>query len=106
MDRVFIATNVELTAEEGNDDRSLCRYEFYEILTRIAKVKFMEKGIYQTMHESLEALYQEFIIPNYDLSFDYKSWREENLWNLDIDELYRENLESLKKIFENLKKDK
>ena len=58
------------------------------------------------MHESLEALYQEFIIPNYDFSFDYKCWREEYLWNLDIDELYRENYENLKKVFENLKKDK
>ena len=42
VDRIFIATNVELEDQEGNDDRSLCRFEFYEIITRMAKRKYLE----------------------------------------------------------------
>ena len=36
IDRLFIATNVELEEIEENPDRALCRYEFFEILVRIA----------------------------------------------------------------------
>ena len=45
IDRIFIATNVELEDQEGNDDRSLCRFEFYEIITRMAKTKYLESGV-------------------------------------------------------------
>lgn len=36
IDRLFIATNVELEDIEENPDRALCRYEFFEVLVRIA----------------------------------------------------------------------
>jgi len=36
IDRHFIATNVELEEIDENPDRALCRYEFLEILVRIA----------------------------------------------------------------------
>jgi hypothetical protein len=36
IDRIFIATNVTLEKQEDNPDKALCRYEFYEILVRIA----------------------------------------------------------------------
>lgn len=40
IDRVFIATNVELVEQEDNPDRDLCRYEFYEIIARLAREKY------------------------------------------------------------------
>lgn len=36
LDKHFIATNVELEQIEENPDRALCRYEFMEIIVRIA----------------------------------------------------------------------
>jgi hypothetical protein len=36
IDRIFIATNVELEKMENNPDKALCRFEFYEILVRLA----------------------------------------------------------------------
>lgn len=36
VDRHFIATNVELEEIDENPDRALCRYEFLEILVRLA----------------------------------------------------------------------
>jgi len=49
IDRIFIATNVELEEQDANEDRSLCRFEFYEIITRMARTKYMEKGICASM---------------------------------------------------------
>lgn len=36
IDRIFIATNVELEKMDENPDKALCRFEFFEILVRIA----------------------------------------------------------------------
>lgn len=45
VDRVFIVTNVELVDQEDNPDRDLCRYEFYEILARLAHEKYYTSKI-------------------------------------------------------------
>jgi len=45
IDRLFIAVNVELVQVEDNPDRELCRYEFYEILVRMAQAKFPDLPI-------------------------------------------------------------
>jgi hypothetical protein len=56
IDRIFIATNFEEEDLEENDDNSLCRFEFSEIIARCAKCKYFEKGICSTVHESVERL--------------------------------------------------
>ena len=42
VDRIFIATNFEEVDLDNNDDSNLCRYEYIEIIVRLAKAKFME----------------------------------------------------------------
>ena len=37
IDQLFVATNVEIVDQKFNDDKALCRFEFFEILIRIAK---------------------------------------------------------------------
>lgn len=64
IDRIFITTNFEEEDLEENDDNSLCRFEFIEIMARMAKTKFYDKGICATVWESCQKLLTEFIIPN------------------------------------------
>jgi hypothetical protein len=45
VDRLFIATNFEEVSNEQNDEKSLCRYEFFEIIVRMANQKFFENNI-------------------------------------------------------------
>ena len=40
FDRMFIAVNIEEEDLEDNPDRALCRYEFLEIIYRIAVAKY------------------------------------------------------------------
>ena len=42
IDRAFIATNVELEEQKANDDLALCRFEFFEIIVRMAKTKLFD----------------------------------------------------------------
>jgi len=40
FDRIFIASNIEEEDLQDNPDRALCRYEFLEILVRMAIAKY------------------------------------------------------------------
>ena len=40
---MFIAANFELVEDNDNPDKSLCRYEFMEIICRIADYKYAKK---------------------------------------------------------------
>ncbi len=40
VDRAFIAVNFEVDDIDDNPNRELCRYEFMEILVRIADAKY------------------------------------------------------------------
>lgn len=42
IDTAFVVTNFEEVDLEDNPDRFLCRYEFYEILVRIARDKYVD----------------------------------------------------------------
>jgi hypothetical protein len=44
LDRLFIATNVELVEMDDNPDKELCRFEMIEILVRIAGAKYKESN--------------------------------------------------------------
>ena len=56
IDRMFIATNVEIIVNDENPDKSLCRFELFEILLRIANVKYRESGICPNFETSLEKI--------------------------------------------------
>ena len=88
VDRIFIATNFEEEELEENDDNSLCRFEFMEIVARMAKTKFFEKGICSTVWESCQKILVEFIIPNSMERMPWQEFRENLLWTLEVDDLF------------------
>ena len=75
IDRLFIATNVELEQVSENPDKALCRYEFFEILVRVANAKFKETGIVNTHSEALNKLLQENVFPNAK-TFPWQEFRD------------------------------
>ena len=99
IDRIFIATNVEVVDLEDNADRSLCRYEFYEILVRMANTKFAEKGQCKSVHDALQRVIDEFIMPNSVEKMEGQQWRINELWTLEVDLLFKANLKSIQKVF-------
>ena len=56
IDRIFIATNYEVVDMEENPDRSLNRFEFIEILIRLAGAKYRDSGKINTFNEALYLL--------------------------------------------------
>ena len=99
IDRIFIATNFEEEDLEENDDNSLCRFEFLEIIARMAKQKYFERGVCKTVAESVEKLLVDFIIPNSIESMEWQLFRDNQLWTLEVDDLFKANQYGVDQLF-------
>ena len=64
IDRVFIATNVELIEQEDNPDRDLCRFEFFEIIVRMGGAKYKDSNQCDTWDAATKMLIEKNLIPN------------------------------------------
>lgn len=98
IDRIFIATNVEIEKNDDNPDKALQRFEFYEILVRVAQFKFKDPGICPTYAEGLTKLLNENIFPN-ALPDRWQEFRDEELWTMDVNDILEANLDGLKKVY-------
>ena len=56
LDIYFAATNFEEDDQEGNDDLALIRFEFFEILVRIVRGKYVETKKMKSLSAGLEKL--------------------------------------------------
>ena len=99
VDRIFIATNYEEEDLEENDDNSLCRFEWLEIIARLAKAKFLDHGVCKSVASSTRKLITDFILPNTLEQMDWQPFRDNLLWTLDVDDLFKANLANIGKIF-------
>ena len=98
IDRAFIATNFEIEDMDDNPDGSLQRFEFIEILFRIADVKFKANGKVSTYHEAFERLLHEFVFKNW-IPEPWQEFRENELWKLDPHDTMEVNQINLLKIY-------
>lgn len=99
LDRLFIATNVELVDMDENPDKELCRFEMLEILVRIAGAKYKDTGLCKTYGEGLKMLLDNHILPQCS-NIKWQEFRDDELWCLEINDTLEVNIDGLKKVFE------
>jgi hypothetical protein len=98
IDRLFIATNVEIIANDENPDKELCRFEFFEILLRLGNVKYREIGISNSYHQALEKIIKENVLANYK-PYPWQEFRDRELWCVEVNDVFEANMEGLKKLY-------
>ena len=91
FDNYWKVTNFELIDQDNNDDNKLIRFEFFEILLRIAKGKYMDFGNETQLAYALTKLLQTYILPMVPKLWPLQSWRDEQLWTTEINEFMRSN---------------
>lgn len=96
VDRIFIAVNVELEELSDNPDRDLCRYEFYEILARIAMCKYQDLDIPPA--QMTQKLIDEHVL-KFAMSAKAAQFRKEKLYNLEVNDILEANLPNLQNLF-------
>ena len=75
------------------------RYNFLEILARIAKCKYIETNKETTVSKSLDRLITDVLLKNHVWEPGMQ-FREEKLWTLDVDDVLKVNQEGLEMIME------
>ncbi len=96
IDTVYKAVNYDGTNSEFNDSNELVRYEFLEILIRLANMKYVQKG---NLGENANArafkrLINEHILPieSKVLFPAWQSFRDEHIWTFEVNKLLENNL--------------
>jgi len=99
IDWQFVATNFEEVKNEQNRERYLCRFEFYEILVRIAEEKYWESGKAKSVSQALTMLLDKNLFRHSYYMLPCAKWRKDKLWSILIDDLYFANLSTLKSLY-------
>ena len=90
--------NFELVEQEDNPDQELCRFEFFEILCRIAAEKYKDsRKEATTWAAAVKLIIEKNLIPHTE-TMGGQSFRDNFIWNLPIDDLFRANIEGITKL--------
>ena len=100
VDRSFIAASLKV--ETTAPSNGLKRFEFLEILVRLANIKYLETKICKTYAESTEKLITECVLPNF-IPDPWQEFRDKELWSIDVNDIFEANLENLKRIYAHYK---
>lgn len=63
LDRAFIAANFEMEEQDDNPDKALIRFEFIEVLLRVAKEKYQKTGECETLADAFNLLLDRNVEP-------------------------------------------
>lgn len=96
IDRCFIAVNVDLDDLDDNPQQELCRYEFFEIIVRMAMFKYQDLPL--SPAEMTQKLIEEHIFKYSDPSLAIK-FRREKLYCNDVNDLLEANLTNCQTLF-------
>ncbi|TNV87178.1 hypothetical protein FGO68_gene2179 [Halteria grandinella] len=113
IDRLFINSNYEAIKNSENPDRALQRFEFYEILLRIAEKKYKDTNDVKSYNAALDKVIKENVLPYYkpghpSVPFQFQGaagqgqwqeWRDEKLWNIPCNDTLEANLGPLNRLF-------
>jgi hypothetical protein len=89
VDRKFIATNsssLDLKSKT-NPEKALVRFQFMEVLARIAERKYIEGGVTKSHSEACKLLFQDGVLDVIG-RYDAHKWRE-RYWNEQCDGIYK-----------------
>jgi hypothetical protein len=77
----------------------MLRFEFIELLVRIAKAKYIDTNIHERYYSALDEFF-EVDLKRYAINLHPTStFRQNELYNIEVNDLFHANLEGLKKLY-------
>lgn len=100
VDMYFKATNFEEVDMQENDDNALCRFEFLEILIRLAKGKFMDfNNVTGNLSYAVSKLLNTHVLQMEGNLVPWSRFRRELMYNIEVNNIMEVNLVSLRKLY-------
>ena len=94
VDRTFIAATLQVEGQGAREAEipadKLNRFEFLEILVRLANIKFIETKKIKRFDEATRHLIEDYIMPNYT-PYPCQSFRDEQLWTIEVNDILEAN---------------
>lgn len=88
-----------MVKHDENPADALQRHEFVEVIVRLAQDKFKEPKLCSTMAEAVTKILEEHIIMHGDIPNEWQEWRDEQLWTLEVNDVFEANLDLMKKLY-------
>lgn len=98
VDLKFIATNSSEIRGPRNPERALVRFQFMEILVRLAEDKYMKNNPNIEHKDALKTLINDHVF-NVIKNHNSQIWREERFWNEQCDICLKNYLQVIKDIY-------
>ena len=90
VDINLAATNVSTNPFKNSSERELHRYEFIEVIVRLANSKYREPKIIKNLPVAVDEILSKCIIPN-NPKVDGVTWRWAHLYTLKGDDFWKKN---------------
>lgn len=97
IDSHFVAVNFEAEDQGENPDKALIRFEFIEILVRIARDKYLKSRIADNIVEAFEMLMDNNFLPGSNVD-EWQTWRENELWTVEVNDILSTNKAGIEKV--------
>lgn len=76
----------------GTQDSNCLRFQFLELLVRMAISKYQESKRAQTPFDAVKMLLRKDILPNVDeIKEKWEGFRQKQLWTLEVNEMFEAN---------------
>lgn len=94
-------TSARQSAQEilDMDPSLLMRYQFVEILVRIAQGKYVQQKICNTVGEALDKLFKDIILPKYEW-LPWQSYRDKVCYQLEVNDVLDTNIAGIQGLIE------
>eukprot|EP00352_Strombidinopsis_acuminata_P005987 CAMPEP_0176352262 /NCGR_PEP_ID=MMETSP0126-20121128/10882_1 /TAXON_ID=141414 ORGANISM="Strombidinopsis acuminatum, Strain SPMC142" /NCGR_SAMPLE_ID=MMETSP0126 /ASSEMBLY_ACC=CAM_ASM_000229 /LENGTH=203 /DNA_ID=CAMNT_0017703263 /DNA_START=114 /DNA_END=725 /DNA_ORIENTATION=+ len=98
-DRTVITGVAKNESSKLNPENALVRMQFIELLFRIANEKYRRPDIVKTYSAAFVKLMEDHILPNWKMEVA-QDFRDQEYWTQEVNDLYKHNMESLKKLYD------
>ena len=102
VDLTFVSTVTDVQKEKKfayRPERALVRYQFMEILVRLAQYKYMRNGLCESYAEAFRRLLEDGLQLQLEGAEDFQHWRNTRFWTMDVDLVVKEHLDFLRQLY-------
>ena len=92
---------IEEEKDEFNLDEALVRYEFWEVIVRIASFKYIQTGVFDSNAKACNCLLNEHFAPliSRNVLHTWQQWREKHLWKYKVNKLLELNMDNMRDLY-------